>query len=114
MKNLAKKEIALSEKEVEAIKAFQKYSDAPDSEEDDLAWCQPEDLIRYGFTKHQAAGLFSSLLEKKVIQLYEPRSKAEGGDLFVFPWNIVPIKATLSKKDRDAGGPFPIADDLTL
>ncbi len=85
MKNLAKQEVELSEKELEAIKLFRECNDEPDGE-DGLAWCQPEDLIRGGFSKHQAAGLFSSLLEKKVVELYEPRSKSEGGDLFVFPW----------------------------
>ncbi len=90
MKNLHDQEISLSIKEIEAIWAFHQCNDAPDDPEGDrLAWCQPSDLIRKGFSKHQAAGLFSSLLEKKVIQLEEERSASEGGDLFVFCWDIV-------------------------
>tara|TARA_R110000803_G_scaffold192302_1_gene255107 strand:- start:289 stop:624 length:336 start_codon:yes stop_codon:yes gene_type:complete len=93
MENLHGEEISLSIKEIDAVWAFHQCNDAPDDQEGDrLAWCQPEDLISRGFSKHQAAGLFSSLLEKKAIQLYEERNKSEGGDLFVFCWDIVSEK----------------------
>jgi hypothetical protein len=38
-----------------------------DLEHDELTWVEPSDLQDAGWSKHEAAGTFSSLIEKKVI-----------------------------------------------
>ncbi len=43
-----------------------------DLEDDTYTWISEKDLTRGGFSKHQAAGLISSLSEKGVIYEYEP------------------------------------------
>ena len=78
----------LTEKEFKALEVIKQNSDSPDDGEG-LAWTQPSDLIRSGYSKHEAAGLWSSLMEKLVIELWEERPKEDGGDLFVFDWNII-------------------------
>ena len=82
--------VKLTEKEFKALEVIKQNSDSPDDPDSyTLCWTQPSDLIRSGYSKHEAAGLWSSLLEKLVIEIWEPRSKADGGDLFVFDWNII-------------------------
>jgi hypothetical protein len=82
--------VTLTEKEFKALETIKQNSDAPDRpSECTFAWTQPSDLIRNGYSKHEAAGLWSSLMEKLIIELYEPRSKEEGGDLFTFDYNII-------------------------
>ena len=80
----------LTGKERKALEVIKQNSDAPDNPDScTLAWTQPSDLIRNGYSKHEAAGLWSSLTEKGIIDIYEPRSKEDGGDLFTFDWNVV-------------------------
>ena len=78
----------LTEKEFKALEVIKQNTDSPDNGEG-FAWTQPADLIRSGYSKHEAAGLWSSLMEKLVIELWEERPKEDGGDLFVFDWNII-------------------------
>jgi hypothetical protein len=87
-KNIQK--VNLTEKELKALEVIKQNSDAPDNpSECSLAWTQPCDLIRNGYTKHESAGLWSSLMDKMIIEIYEPRSKEDGGDLFTFDWNVI-------------------------
>ena len=80
----------LTEKEFKALEVIKQNSDSPDDPDScTLCWTQPSDLIRSGYTKHEAAGLWSSLMDKLIIEIWEPRSKEDGGDLFVFDWNII-------------------------
>ena len=84
--NLAGIEITLTDKEAKAIEVMKTQTDCSDYDDVSGAWTQPEDLIRKGYSKNEAAGLWSSLMEKGMIELYEKRSKTDGGDLFVFPY----------------------------
>ena len=82
--------VSLTEKEFKALETIKLNTDAPDQpSECTTVWTQPSDLIRNGYSKHEAAGLWSSLMEKLIIEIYEERSKEEGGDLFTFDWNII-------------------------
>jgi hypothetical protein len=78
----------LTEKETKAIETILENSNL----EDDCScvWAQPIDLIDSGYSKHEAAGLWSSLLEKGALDEDEKRSKADGGDLFILAWDLLP------------------------
>ena len=78
----------LTEKETKAIETILERSNL----EDDCScvWAQPIDLIDSGYSKHEAAGLWSSLLEKGALDEDEKRSKADGGDLFILAWDLLP------------------------
>ena len=78
----------LTEKEFKALEVIKQNTDAPDNDEG-FAWTQPSDLISSGYSKHEAAGLWSSLMEKLVIELWEERSKEDGGDIFTFDWDVI-------------------------
>ena len=78
----------LTEKEFKALETIKLNTDAPDDGQG-LAWTQPSDLLRSGYSKHQTAGLWSSLMEKKIIEIWEERAKEDGGDIFVFDYNII-------------------------
>jgi len=80
--------VTLTEKEFKALEVIKLNTDAPDDGQG-LAWTQPADLIRSGYSKHQTAGLWSSLMEKLIIEIYEERSKEDGGDIFTFDYNII-------------------------
>ena len=82
------RKVKLTEKEFKALEVIKQNSDAPDNGKG-LAWAQPSDLIRNGYSKHEAAGLWSSLMEKLVIELWEERSKEDGGDIFTFDWDVI-------------------------
>ena len=87
-KNIQK--VNLTEKELKALEVIKQNSDAPDKPDScSLSWTQPSDLIRNGYSKHEAAGLWSSLTDKLIIEIWEPRSKEDGGDLFTFDWNVI-------------------------
>lgn len=42
-----------------------------DLEHDEYTWADPKDLIACGYTKHQAAGFFSSLKEKGFLECWD-------------------------------------------
>ena len=44
-----------------------------DLENDPWTWCYADTLIEKGYSRHEAAGYFSSLSEKGVIEHYETR-----------------------------------------
>ena len=71
---------ALTEKETKAIKTIQEENDIMD---DGACFADPSDLIRRGYSKHEAAGMWSALMEIGLIALYEDRPKKDGGNLFV-------------------------------
>ena len=78
----------LTKKEEQAIKTILESGYI----EDDFScvWAQPSDLIDNGYSKHETAGLWSSLLDKGAIDLYEERDKEDGGDLFTVYWDLIP------------------------
>ena len=78
----------LTKKEEQAIKTILESGYI----EDDFScvWAQPSDLIDNGYSKHETAGLWSSLLEKGALDEDEKRSKADGGDLFILAWDLLP------------------------
>jgi len=78
----------LTEKETKAIETILRSGYI----EDDFScvWAQPNDLIGNGYSKHEAAGLWSSLLKKFAIDLYEERDEKDGGDLFTIDWDLIP------------------------
>ena len=82
-------EMTLTEKEEQAIKTILE-GDNYIGDDFDVVWTQPSDLIDRGYSKHKTAGLWSSLLEKGAIDLYEERDKEEGGDLFTINWDLIP------------------------
>ena len=80
--------MTLTNKEQKAIDTILGYSNL--SDDSSTVWAQPEDLIVNGYSKHEAAGLWSSLLDKGALEEDEKRTKAEGGDLFVLGWDVLP------------------------
>lgn len=78
----------LTEKEEKALKVMLEMSNLED--DNSAVWTQPRDLIQRGYSRHEAAGLFSSLSEKFVIDLTEERTKAEGGDLYEITYDYLP------------------------
>ena len=78
----------LTEKETKAIETILRSGYIED--DFDCVWAQPSDLIDNGYSKHETAGLWSSLLDKGAIDLYEERDKEDGGDLFTLDWNLIP------------------------
>ena len=78
----------LTKKEEQAIKTILESGYIGD--DFDCVWAQPSDLIDNGYSKHVTAGLWSSLLDKGAIDLYEERDKEDGGDLFTVDWDLIP------------------------
>jgi hypothetical protein len=78
----------LTKKEEKAIQTIFKVGDIGDDL--DCVWAQPSDLIDNGYSKHETAGLWSSLLDKGAIYLHEERDKEDGGDLFTVDWDLIP------------------------
>jgi len=42
-----------------------------DLEHDEYTWVNPKDLIDAGFSKHEAAGTWSALMDKGVVQFWD-------------------------------------------
>jgi hypothetical protein len=82
LKHWRNKIMTFTEKESKAIKTIMANNDIEICGAGPHCWSQPEDLIGNGFSKHETAGLYSALMEKGILWLYEPRTKSEGGDLY--------------------------------
>jgi hypothetical protein len=82
MKNEIHETENLTEKEINALIVIIHGDHSNLGDDCTAVWAQPSDLIQQGYSKHEAAGLWSSLLEKGSLDLYEERDKSEGGDLF--------------------------------
>jgi len=80
----------LTEKEITALTVIIHGSYSNLEDDCTAVWAQPSDLIQQGYSKHEAAGLWSSLLEKDSLELYEERDKRDGGDLFVVNMEHLP------------------------
>ena len=91
--------INISAKEQKAIDIILAVSNL----EDDCSavWCQPSDLIENGFSRHEAAGLWSSLLDKGLIEEDEKRPASEGGDLFLLCWDVLPRWKQIEINEQD-------------
>jgi len=87
----------LTDKEQKAIDTILDYSNL--SDDCSAVWAQPEDLIVNGYSKHEAAGLWSSLLEKGALEEDEKRTKAMGGDLFSLGWDVLPKWKQIENKE---------------
>lgn len=51
-----------------------------DLEQDEYTWIDPEDLIRAGWSRFEAAGTWSALDQKGAIMLYETKNPRMGRD----------------------------------
>ena len=70
MKNEIHNTKNLTEKEIKALTVIIHGSHSNLEDDCTAVWAQPSDLIQQGYSKHEAAGLWSSLLEKFAIDLY--------------------------------------------
>jgi len=91
MENKIENSENFTEKEIKALLVIIHGSYSNLEDDCTAVWAQPSDLIQQGYSKHEAAGLWSSLIEKDALELYEERSKVDGGDLFVVATDHLPI-----------------------
>ena len=80
--------MTLTKKEEQAIKAILENGYIGD--DFSCVWAHPSDLVDKGFSRHEAAGLWSSLLGKGAIDLMDERPKEFGGNLFCLDWDLIP------------------------
>jgi len=106
--NLTRRELHVSLVLVNECLSAMGGSRPSDLENDEMTWISPDDLILNGYSKHEAAGFWSSLSDKGFIDLEVDDTPGSTSDcLSTEAWKYLD---TIWDENEHliVGGPFPI------